>query len=334
MDSVYYDTFSFIVRVPGNVVGIKRGNNYPDSCYVIIGAHFDSHSDIPDSAPGADDNASGVAGVLEAARLMRNYQFEHNIRFIAFSAEEYGTIGSMFYAWRAHERGDDIPAMYNLDMIGYTDALPESIEVCGDTFCDPLIEHFIACADTYTNLLTKKRVGVTFGDEYEFSYWGYQAIALIEDFPVHNTNPYYHTPADTIGAGFNNIEFCTDVVKASIASLASSAIPVGIQEKKRIPIVSRVFIKTLPNPFRDNFRILLETPADPAKKQQKDAVLEVYDALETMVKTLIKKRLNGGIYEVNWDGEDNNGHKLHAGIYFLRFESGEYKETKKVILLR
>ena len=88
MDSVYYDTFTFIdtLVVPGNVVGIKRGTNYPDSCYIVICGHFDATAGLThqDSAPGADDDASGVAAVLEAVRIMKDYEFEHNIRFIGF----------------------------------------------------------------------------------------------------------------------------------------------------------------------------------------------------------------------------------------------------------
>lgn len=161
---------------------------------------------------------------------MSNYQFKHNIRFIAFSAEEQGMIGSDFYATRAAQRGDDIQAVFNFDMIGYVDVEPESIEVCGDTFCEPLIDHFIACADTYTTLLSRKRLGGVVSDEWRFSGWGYTAIGMIEDLP--NVNPYYHTPADTIGAGFNNLTFCTNVIKTGIAALASISQPLSIKDKE------------------------------------------------------------------------------------------------------
>ena len=78
----------------------------------------------------------------------------------------------MFYVWRANQRGDDIHAALNFDMIGYADIEPESIEVGGDTFCEPLIDHFIACADTYTTLVTRKRLGLIVSDEWWFCEYG------------------------------------------------------------------------------------------------------------------------------------------------------------------
>ena len=91
--------------------GDEAGNDLPDQEY-IVGAHYDSVSN-----PGADDNASGVALVLEAARILSQYDSAYTIRFIAFDREEQGLHGSSAYA-SAHA-GDNILGMVNLDMIAY-----------------------------------------------------------------------------------------------------------------------------------------------------------------------------------------------------------------------
>jgi acetylornithine deacetylase/succinyl-diaminopimelate desuccinylase-like protein len=86
-----------------NVVGTKLGTTFPNQEY-IVGAHFDSVSN-----PGADDNGSGVALVLEAARILTQYDSAYTIRFIAFDREEQGLVGS--YAYVSDHIGDDILGM-------------------------------------------------------------------------------------------------------------------------------------------------------------------------------------------------------------------------------
>lgn len=94
------------------------GLELPGEIYAM-GAHYDSTSSDLSDAPGADDNGAGSAGVVEAARVLSACSFRRTIRLIFFSNEEAGAIGSAFYAQGARERGDDIRAFLNLDMIAY-----------------------------------------------------------------------------------------------------------------------------------------------------------------------------------------------------------------------
>ncbi|UCG30780.1 MAG: M20/M25/M40 family metallo-hydrolase [candidate division WOR-3 bacterium] len=331
LDSVYHDTFSFMYVVPANIVGIKRGIVYPESCYNVICGHFDSHTGTvhEDSAPGADDNASGVAAVLEAARILKDYQFEYDIRFIAFSAEELYLAGSGMYAWRANQEGDDIQAVFNYDMIGYVDSEPESLEVCGDTFCTPLISRFIACADTYTTLLTSPREGVGVSDESSFSVYGYPAIGLIEDIP--NNNPYLHTQADTIGAGFNSISFCTNVIKAAVAALASCSSPVGVSERSDLIAYSEIQIRISPNPFSSKANICIMSGEDIM-----DNTLRIYDISGRVVRSLMLHNADQGTpMYTDWNGRDDAGRQVPNGVYFLRIMTANRKQVvKKAILMR
>jgi hypothetical protein len=108
-----------------NVGGLLRGTG-PE--YVAIGAHYDhlGYGDIASSTPwrrevhyGADDNASGVAGVLEIARLLASYRKpERSVVFLAFTAEELGALGSEYYCKNASYPIDSTVAMINLDTVG------------------------------------------------------------------------------------------------------------------------------------------------------------------------------------------------------------------------
>ncbi len=94
---------------------------------VILGAHYDT---VPET-PGADDNASAVAGLLEASRLLTPRRFKRTIRFITFANEEpphfyTDTMGSQVHARRCREQGEHVAAMVCLEMIGYFDPTPGS----------------------------------------------------------------------------------------------------------------------------------------------------------------------------------------------------------------
>lgn len=104
-----------------NVMAIIRGTKYPNR-YVIMAGDIDSRvSDVlnyTDDSPGANDNASGMAGVIEAARVLSKYQFESSILFVGLSGEEQGLYGGKHLAAKAVEEGWDIVGVLNNDMIG------------------------------------------------------------------------------------------------------------------------------------------------------------------------------------------------------------------------
>jgi Zn-dependent M28 family amino/carboxypeptidase len=104
-----------------NVLAIKRGTQYPDR-YIIMSGDIDSRVSDPvngtDDSPGANDNASGMAGVLEAARVLSKYDFPTSIIFVGLSGEEQGLFGGKFMAEKAKEEGWDIVGVLNNDMIG------------------------------------------------------------------------------------------------------------------------------------------------------------------------------------------------------------------------
>lgn len=104
-----------------NVYAVLKGNTHPNR-YVIMSGDIDSRaSDVTNNtidAPGANDNASGMAGAIEAARVLSNYEFENSIIFAGLSGEEQGLYGGRHMAEMAKEKDWDIIGVLNNDMIG------------------------------------------------------------------------------------------------------------------------------------------------------------------------------------------------------------------------
>ena len=104
-----------------NVAAVQKGTKYPNR-YIIMSGDIDSRnsdgSDFTKDAPGANDNASGMAGAIEAARVLSKYQFESSIVYLGLSGEEQGLFGGAGFAAYAKEKGWDIIGVLNNDMIG------------------------------------------------------------------------------------------------------------------------------------------------------------------------------------------------------------------------
>ena len=104
-----------------NVVAIQRGTTYPDR-YIIMSGDIDSRvsdaNNYTSDSPGANDNASGMAGTIEAARVLSNYKFENSIIYLGLSGEEQGLFGGQGLVKSAKEKGWDIIGIFNNDMIG------------------------------------------------------------------------------------------------------------------------------------------------------------------------------------------------------------------------
>jgi acetylornithine deacetylase/succinyl-diaminopimelate desuccinylase-like protein len=120
---VEFDEYYFKDKKWKNVVATIPGRRKPEDIYMLI-AHFDSISEQPEiSAPGADDNASGTAAVLEIARILKDKQLESSIQFGIFSNEEQDGLGSKHFAKKARKKGLRIKGCINLDVIGYNGAI-------------------------------------------------------------------------------------------------------------------------------------------------------------------------------------------------------------------
>jgi len=193
--------------------GRKVRNIEAGSGDIVVGAHYDS---VPGS-PGADDNASGVAVLLELAAMRLP------VRFVAFANEEMpyfysAEMGSFAYAKRARERGERIRAMFSLEMLGYyRDAAgsqryppplglfypdrADFIAFVGDLGARALVRTSIrkfrqSAAFPSEGVAAPGFVpGVTWSDHWSFRQHGYDAIMVTDT--AFNRYPHYHLPTDT-----------------------------------------------------------------------------------------------------------------------------------------
>ena len=124
--SIGNDVYQVGGREYRNVIGEKKGISSPEKIFVV-GAHYDTAPDTP----GADDNASGVASLLELARLLYSESPALTLRFVAFNLEEppyfrTPNMGSCVHARRCREKKEPIAGMISLEMVGYYDDRPGS----------------------------------------------------------------------------------------------------------------------------------------------------------------------------------------------------------------
>ncbi|MFB3907154.1 MAG: M28 family peptidase [Candidatus Eisenbacteria bacterium] len=206
-----------------NVVAVKPGWRDPDEIYVI-GAHYDS---VPVS-PGADDNGSGTAGVLEAARVLAPEPFEATLIFLCFSGEEQGLHGSAAWAGQAADLALDIRGMVNLDMIGYAGADPD-LDLITDPSYPEIIERTYEAIETYLPGHRFRESTLSGGNSDQQSFWnnGYAAIFFFEG--ENPPNPAYHRSTDRIGIGLNSFPFLRANVQSAVALLASYARPLRVR---------------------------------------------------------------------------------------------------------
>lgn len=213
-----------------NVIGIQRGTLYPDT-YVVCGSHFDSFSYEAmmggGTAPGADDNATGVASVLESARIMTQYEFEYSIIYCAYGCEEMGLYGSEAYASRCQQQGMDIIGYFNNDMNGYLYGDQIHIDCIYPNSVEPIGTYYMNVGEVYYPELPIRHVNFNQGDSdhTSFNNHGYMGIYPFEDY--QNYSPYIHTPNDLIGTSVTSFEMSQQYCQMNIACLAEIANPMG-----------------------------------------------------------------------------------------------------------
>ena len=214
-----------------NVFADRAGTTCPDRLFVV-GAHYDSVS----AGPGADDNASGVAGMLEMARVLKDTALPISVRYAGFALEEDGLVGSSVMAQALRARNAQVVGMVSLEMIGFTrPGVPDVfigsdsdyLGMAGDPPSEYLARVFGAAAFTYNNFFFAPAVvvdpnvlpDVRRSDNAAFWNQGYRALIVTDT--ANFRNPNYHTASDTIGTlDFN---FMTNSVRTMIAGLVAFA---------------------------------------------------------------------------------------------------------------
>jgi len=232
-----------------NVYAVQQGTEFPNQKYMIC-AHYD---DMPSgtTAPGADDNASGTAAVIEAARIFSQYNFPFTIIYALWDEEEQGLIGSDYYATQAASAGDSILGVINLDMIAYDGNGDGNADVHNSSVAntssikDKMLEVNLVYG---INLDLDVVPAQPYSDHQSFLDHGFGAVLLIED--DNDFHPYYHTTNDLIQ--YYDQPYYFKMAKLSYATLASFALNLNMNiihtpiasTSQSEPILTSAFIST------------------------------------------------------------------------------------------
>jgi hypothetical protein len=217
---VAYQDFSLGEIALRNVIAGMDGSLFPDEISLIT-AHYDNAPSGP-LAPGADDNASGTAAVMLAAGILSQYNFGCTIKFVNFSGEEQGLVGSKESARQSFCGRESIRSVLNLDMIGWnTPGSPAMMDllvnqtVPGSHDLALLYQDVI---ETYSLDLTPEIIFSSLSGSDHASYWayGFPSILAIED--LSDFNPNYHKTSDQLE--FLDLTYMAEIARASLATLA------------------------------------------------------------------------------------------------------------------
>ncbi len=211
------EPFTYNSQTYYNVVGVHPGVTPSDDIY-LVGAHYDSVNN-----PGADDNASGTAAVMELARVLCQYSFDATLVFVAFDREEQGLYGS--YAYVAAHNPAQVKGMLSLDMIAYNPAGDNHDKV---RFYDyngvgSIKSDLAAAFASYSGGLATLDSNTLGGSDHRpFEQAGVDA-ALVIEYNVW-TNPYYHQATDAVEtAGNIDYVYATQVTRGVLGYLATAA---------------------------------------------------------------------------------------------------------------
>lgn len=220
LPGVAVETPAFMVgsTVAYNVIATLPGSSRPDDWY-IVGGHYDATSEAPMvEAPGAEDNASGCAGVLELARVLTAHPPEGTVLFLCYAGEEQGLLGSEDHVADLVASGDagKVQAMLDLDMIAYTgdsdlDCLLES-----EAFAQFLVDLLADAAAQYTTLRIETSLWAWGSDHVPYLDHGIPALLAIEN--DWSEYPYYHTTDDL--PYHLSVTMGEEILKMNVAAMA------------------------------------------------------------------------------------------------------------------
>lgn len=340
-----------------NILGRKAGLLDEQSIYIIDG-HFDS----VDDSPGADDNGSAVAGMLEALRVLAPYEFEKTIRFIGFDLEEEGLIGSQYYTnVDGLKDYETVEGVINLEMIGYYDNSPNSQqfptgfnilypEVYNANAQDSFRGNFItnvgihnhpelnqAFEDAASQYVPELKVASILAPENwllltpdlgrsdHAPFWLQGMPALMITDGSNFRNPFYHSPADTVGT--LNFTFMSNVVKATVATIAelagvthSSSMSTDINVTTSTSGLKKCVVELSPNPNQNAFHLNL------TQCLSQPNALEIYSASGELVET---KNIAPGITSMSIATNT-----WAPGIYLLIMKNDHEIRQEKIVVSR
>lgn len=300
-----------------NIYAVQEGTVYPNEYYMIC-AHYDAVDFYC-----ADDNGSGSSGVLEAARIFSDMEFEYSIIYALWDEEEIGLIGSNYYASLAASNNDVIHAVINMDMISWDGDEDMVAEIHASMLANSndLADYIVAVNELYNLPITTsiELPGTSASDHSRFWNNGYAAVLMIEEYYGGDFNPYYHSENDRIA--ILNMPYFHEMAKLSIGSLASMAVPSNATAINEVGQLAGFQLTTYPNPFSHETTI--------SYTLEKNSYIRI-----SMVNSLGKEILVlvDGIKQSGENQLQLNAGSLPSGLYFLYTQTSEGTSIHKIMI--
>jgi aminopeptidase YwaD len=202
-----------------NVEGAIQGTDQTDTSIIIFNAHYDSVS----KGPGANDDGSGTVAVLAAAYALSHFDFKRTVKFVTFSGEEVGLLGSQAYTKEAYERNDNILVEINADMIGHDEG-SRTMTVTATEDAGWVAEIFQSLNANYSIGLTVNRGTINRerhslgGSDYSaFLPYSWECVCCWEG----DHDPNFHSPQDNLSnVNLSYLVNTTRIIAATLAYLA------------------------------------------------------------------------------------------------------------------
>lgn len=291
-----------------NLIVTKQGTVYPDT-YIIIDGHYDTIF-----GPGANDNGSGTSIILEAARILKDIPTEYSIKFIHFTGEEVGLVGSQRYVDQiVIPQNLDIKLVFNIDQVGgvagdindtITCERDQSYPTYNNDASAQVTNELRVLMELYSNLNTT--LGPTYGSDYEpFQEEGFVITGLYET----NESPYTHSSQDTLE--HLDLDFVFQVAKGTLGALcyfAKAYGDMGIMEN------SSQGLQLYPNPADKKVFVKFDS-----------AEVSELKISDLTGKTILTQKIQASETELNTANLPN-------GIYLIQINQEKAQQTQKLIV--
>ena len=216
-----------------SVILTIRGWDLPDEV-VVLGAHLDSingntRNDPNQLAPGADDDASGIATLTETLRiaLADGWQPRRTVKFMGYAAEEVGLRGSNAIAQSFRASGVNVVSVLQVDMTNYKSGAVTDMKLISDYSNTDLKNFFVTLFDTYLAPMGLTRSNTACGyacsDHASWTNAGYPAAMMFEAGDPGGSFPYIHTPYDTLATMGESAQHSVKFTQFALAYLGETA---------------------------------------------------------------------------------------------------------------
>lgn len=338
-----------------NIIGRLEGGTESDTIFIV-----DGHFDTVHISPGADDNGSAVAGMLEILRVLSPYNFNKTIHFIGFDLEEEGKVGSKNYVLNHVVDKLNVKGVFNMEMIAYYSGTTNSqtfptgfsllypdlysevqsegfkgnfIASVGDPNSVELMQSFENAATMYVPALEVKSIEAPsnwaiitpdFGRSDHAPFWEVNIPALFITDTANFRNPNYHTSNDKIGT--LNFPFMLNVIKAIVAALAEGA------EINHSTYVTGDFdvLTSVKNKFDCDVHIFPSPAKDVLQIQMGDCSKSQYTVqfFNTVGEQVLEEKMTSDQSSIS----SVDVSTLSSGSYIITISNGMQKASHKVVI--